>query len=371
MGCVGFGGIRRAGILPPMKRTAIIAVWLVSLGAAYLIGRLAERSEISAIGLPAAGERLLAEQVLRERALEGADVALTQEGLEVSSGVPGRSPDLVGQAEALVAEGRLYDAIEILQQYLRDEVHDAVALFLMSDLRQMTGDVELALPPLFAIMRFPPTPELAERARKRLLLLINAREQQLINSGDMAGLVAYFEYLVAAEPSYDGHRLKLVRWLLRSDEVDAAARLLREVGLVGVESHEIDALRHEIDLARSALPIERQGGAMYTRATVVGARRTREFRLLVDTGATMSGMDVSRLESLGAHKIANGVRVQTANGVVALPVYRIRELRIGALSITDMDVLGFSDLPRNADGLLGMDVLGGLSGDGVTPVGRP
>ena len=144
-----------------------------------------------------------------------------------------------------------------------------------------------------------------------------------------------------------------------------------ETGLVGVEQAEIDLLLGEIELARTALPVEREAGAMYTAATARGASQGREFRFLIDTGATMSGLAESRLQSLGASLIEQGIRVQTANGVVELPVYRLRELRVGALVLRDLAVLGFADLPRGADGILGMDVLSRLGGSLAGAVGRP
>jgi predicted aspartyl protease len=264
----------------------------------------------------------------------------------------------------------------VLASYLQDthaepsERHSR-ALFLLSDLRQMTGEVELALVPLFEILRYPPSQDTAERARRRLNLLINAREQQLINAEDLVGLVSYFEYLVSEDPGFDGHRLKLARWLLKSGELDAAARVARETGLVGVKPAEIEALISEIEVARTALPVERQAGAMYTSATARGASQGGEFRFLIDTGATMTGLAESRLRALGASLIEQGIRVQTANGVVELPVYRLEELRVGALVLTDLAVLGFTDLPRGADGILGMDVLSRLGGSLAGAVGRP
>ena len=356
-----------------MKRTAIIIVWLASVAAAYLAGQAglglsapdksfadAAPSSTHAMGLPDLSDAAGQASAARTR-LGKADAA---------------NADLIARAEALVSEGRPHEALAVLAAYLENshaetsERHSR-ALFLLSDLRQMTGEVELALAPLLEILRYPPSQATADRARQRLNLLINAREQQLINAGDLVGLVSYFEYLVSEEPGFDGHRLKLARWLLKSGEVEAATRMARETGLVGVEQAEIDALLGEIELATTALPVERERGAMYTAATAEGDRQRGEFRFLIDTGATMTGLAESRLQALGAGMIERGIRVQTANGVVELPVYRLRALRVGALVLEDMAVLGFADLPRGADGILGMDVLGQLGGSLAGAVGRP
>lgn len=337
-----------------MKRTAIIIAWLVSVLLAYQAGQAGFGRSANA---PSGGELTpLADQQGAAPVRQPAALAT------VNPAAAAVADDLLDGAGALVREGRPHEALTMLATYLEgapttaSENHSR-ALFLLSDLRQMTGEVELALAPLFEILRYPPSPATADRARARLNVLINAREQQLINADDLVGLVSYFEYLVSEEPGFDGHRLKLARWLLKSGEVEAAATVARETGLVGVKQAEIDALNKDIEVARTALPVEREAGAMYTAATVAGVRQRGEFRFLIDTGATMSGLAESRLQALGATLIEEGIRVQTANGVVELPVYRLRALKVGALEMEDLAVLGFADLPRGADGILGMDVL--------------
>lgn len=332
-----------------MKRTAILAAWLLSVVLAYQLGRT-----IDTAPAPVPPGRLPATE-----AYVAADEPETVQ-----------APSALALAQRLSDDGQLEAAMGILEEYLT-EAFDAEALFLLSELRQMTGDLDGALEPLIEVLRYPPSPDDADKARRRLETLVNAREQQLINAGDIAGLVAYFQRLVDAEPAYDGHRLSLVRWLARDGRLDEASRLLKEVGHVGVTSAQIAAVEREIGLARSALPVERSGGALYASARLRGARRATERRFLIDTGATMTGIEVGVLESIGATRVAAETPVHTANGVAVLPVYRIRALEIGPLVIEDMVVLGLTGLPGGAEGLLGMDVLDHLPAAPVPAVGRP
>jgi len=274
------------------------------------------------------------------------------------------------QARNLADGGRLYEAIDLIERYLLVELVDASALFLLSDLYQMTGQAEKSLDPLFAILLSPATPEVARRARQRVDLLVNAREQELINVGDVAGLVRYFQGLVGFEPGYDGHRLKLVRWLMRSGDLVDAAQLLKEVGNVGVTDDELTAIRLELQIAQTSLPVERIGGALYTSASVRGTRE-ESLRLLIDTGATMTGLSLTRLKEVGARRLDKVVQVHTANGMARMEVYQINELRLGSIVLEDMEVLAFQALPGNADGLLGMDVLDKLPKPVPKSVGRP
>jgi predicted aspartyl protease len=340
-----------------MKRTAILATWLMTIFAAYQAGRLASVDiPDPSTPIPPAGSGAVDPVEPPVRAPEGA-------GNGVGS--------VTERAAALAERGDLDSAIGLLETHLSSQSHDAEALFMLSDLRQMIGEPDRALDPLFDILRYPLTSADAEKARRRLNLLINAREQQLVNTGDIAGLIAYFQHLVDSEPGFDGHRLKLARWLARDGRLDEASRLLKEVGQVGVTDAEIAALTREVALARSTVPVERAHGALYAPALVRGTGNESERRFLIDTGATMTGLKIAILESIGAKRLEESTSVHTANGVTSMPVYRIEVLRLGPLVVEDLRVLGLQDLPRGADGLLGMDVLDRLSGQGIPAVGRP
>jgi predicted aspartyl protease len=340
-----------------MKRTAISAIWLGSVAVAYLAGKH--------------GESLIPVDPEQERA---PSIVLQEISVETSSGNPQgtiASSDRVARARQLAESGELERAVSVLEEYLLIDAHDPEALFLLSDLLQMTGRTDRALEPLLGIIRYPLVPADAENGRRRLNLLINAREQQLINAADSAGLVSFFERLAAAEPGYDGHRLKLSRWLLRSGEVDAAAEVLREVGYTGVTDAERTALERELELARNRLPVERVDGGLYMAASIRGTGRAAEYRLLIDTGATMTGLRISVLKALRATPLNETRRVHTANGLTTLPVYRISEMHLAGVAVNDLAVLGLSDLPPAVDGLLGLDVLDRLSGQAAGVVGMP
>ena len=340
-----------------MKRTAISAIWLGSVAVAYLAGKHGE-SLIPVDLEPERDPSIILQEIPAEP---------SSENLESTVQVSAR----VARARQLAESGKLDRAVSVLEEYLLIEAHDPEALFLLSDLLQMTGRTDRALDPLLEIIRYPLVPADAESARRRLNLLINAREQQLVNTGDSAGLVSFFERLVAAEPGYDGHRLKLSRWLLRSGDVDAAAEVLLEVGYTGVTDAEHTALEREIELARNRLPVERVDGGLYMAASIRGTGRAAEYRLLIDTGATMTGLRISVLKALRATSLNQTRRVHTANGTTTLPVYKISEMQLGGETVDDLTVLGLSDLPPAVDGLLGLDVLDRLSGRAPGVVGIP
>ena len=63
-------------------------------------------------------------------------------------------------------------------------------------------------------------------------------------------------------------------------------------------------------------------GRTFVTATVTGARTTREYSFLVDTGATFVGLPIEEIQALGLTPIPDGkVEVLTGTGVVELDSY--------------------------------------------------
>jgi predicted aspartyl protease len=263
---------------------------------------------------------------------------------------------LVATARSLGAAGRTAEGIALLEAYL-DRVASTPALFALSDLLLMQGRMEAALEPLFAVLDYPDSATVAAEARHRLSLIVNVREQQLVNVDDLPGLVDLYRGLVEREPGYDGHRLKLAAWLLRSGQVEEARAVFRQVGYVGVTDAEREALAREFELVSAPLPFERSGDGYFADAAAGGRRGERSIRLLVDTGASMTGISAALLERLGAERMVREAQVHTAGGVTRMPTYRLNSLKVGEVDLGEMVVLGLPKTPGDADGLLGMDVL--------------
>ena len=243
----------------------------------------------------------------------------------------------------------------LLEAYLARNPHDPDAYLLASDLEQMQGRSEAALTPLFDLLAFADDPAVVRRARDKLALLVNAREAHLANTGDIAGLIRMFRRLVENDPGFDGHRLRLARWQLRAGRVDEAERTLSETGTAGVDPEAREDLAAEISLARVGLPLQREDGALHVSARMAG----RPLTMLVDTGATTTAISRDRAAALNATPTGKRVQVRTANGTVTSEVHRVADVEIGPLHLESLAVLVLDGpLPRDADGLLGMDVLG-------------
>jgi clan AA aspartic protease (TIGR02281 family) len=340
-----------------LPRWLIAVAWLGSVLAAFALGlRWAPAEPVRPAAPAPAGPAAGAASVAAGSEFRELSKARAWPELAALAAREHRLAELVELARRLAEDGEVRTAIALLDSILALEGR-ADALFALSDLLTMDGRLLDGLEPLFRILEYPESPATAERARARLELLVTAREQQLANIDDVAGLVRFFDVLARREPSYDGHRLKLALWLLRSGQLEESADVLEQVGYVGVTEAEREAVAQELELASAPLPFERAGAGLYADVLAAGRRGPGELRLLVDTGATTTALTAAALERLGAERLDRSVRVATAGGAATMAVYRLAALRVGALEVRDLEVLALPSGPRDADGLLGMDVL--------------
>jgi clan AA aspartic protease (TIGR02281 family) len=156
--------------------------------------------------------------------------------------------------------------------------------------------------------------------------------------------------------------------LLRAGRAEQAERVLAETGTVGVDPETREDLAAQIQLARTGLPFQRRDGALHVNARLAG----RPLELLVDTGATVTAISRAGVAALGARPTGQWVQVQTAGGVIESEVHRVTDLEIGALHLDSLTVLVLDGpLPRDVDGLLGMDVLSRFAGEPAIGVPAP
>lgn len=106
-----------------------------------------------------------------------------------------------------------------------------------------------------------------------------------------------------------------------------------------------------------------QSNSIVVNATLAGPRGAGDFRLLLDTGASMTVLNRSVLRLLGVEQLPRKTTLQltTANTVVNAPTYLLESLTAFGIQKPEFEIAAL-ELPANAniDGLLGTDFLDDL-----------
>lgn len=268
--------------------------------------------------------------------------------------------ELAGWVEA----DRLDPALQAAEAYRAHYLHDAALLGLLADIYHRLGRTEEAFGPLFEILQYPPSPEVARDARARIDALEGDHASALAQRREFHPLVAFYARLLELDPANDRYRLAEAEWLAALEEYDRAEGVLREVG--DEYADQAVALAARLQFARAGIPVERHGDRLIVEARI----SNHPVRLLVDTGATMSSLSPSLLRRLGARRERSTATVVTASGVISAPVYTVDEVVVGEQRFVDHPLLGLELPSGGVDGLLGMDVLGSTGLPRVAPADR-
>jgi tetratricopeptide (TPR) repeat protein len=331
-----------------IRATTIGLVWLLTLCLAYYAGtrkttleRPTEEAASAKLAVGAEGNKSPSKQLV---------------STDETPAVQQASPDYQ-RLSHLLQSNSFFDAIELLNTMIATEPSNIQLRFQLAELLDSTGQTRAAIAELLAIRSLSLSgSELAE-ARRSIDRIVEITNQGFKTLGNTAQAKAFFEDLIVLEPSYDRHRWHLIQWLIREDALDAAQRLFNETGLVGVTQAERDLIDQQLTKFGTTLQMRREAGAIFADILATTSHNVTKLNMLLDTGATKTAISLSKLRTLGARRTRDIVNVQTANGMVTLPIYEIDQLDAGALTLKNFSVVALTDGPLHADGLLGLDVL--------------
>ena len=256
-----------------------------------------------------------------------------------------------------------YDAVamrRVLRAYLSVMADDTAALFLLSDLQQISGMREAALDTLFDILTIMPEADLAQQARRQADQIIFVIDNELKLRGALSEREAFWRHVSMRVPGSDRYRHEWAKALAGLQRWDAAKRVLAETGTSDIEQASIDELAVLIDNAEQGLQFQRDGDRLLSAVTTpTGVSLT----LLVDTGANVTSLSKSALRLVAAQRLDEQARIRTANGVVETGVFRVTQLQVQGREFNNLRVIELPTELPGLDGLLGLDILNQLSID--------
>ncbi len=191
--------------------------------------------------------------------------------------------------------------------------------------------------------------------------ITNDYARDLMEANNFAAVDELYERITLAMPEEAGYYLKLGLLRIRLGNYDAALVPLSQIenhAQLGEEARELIA-QTEVDErlgSLEVLPLLKNGAQFIVEALVDGQF---PIKLLVDTGAAMTIIDESALQSMGYDLSGRQQGLfSTANGVVEAPVVSINALSLGSASIGPIAVGGLPlSMHSEIGGLLGMNFL--------------
>ena len=153
---------------------------------------------------------------------------------------------------------------------------------------------------------------------------------------------------------------------MQSGDLTAAERILAQTGTHGITSIELNELKDKLEQRSGTLAVQRRGGALLADIQAGTVHGESPLTMVVDTGATLTAISLTKLRELGATRTSFTVEAQTAHGRVTLPIYQLQSLVVGPLTLTDVKVAALTETLSTADGLLGLDIIDQLPNPIVT-----
>lgn len=251
----------------------------------------------------------------------------------------------------------------LLSQYLQLEFRDVDALLLQAKLLKAQQQNKDAIAMLYQLRAYEHR-QAALDANSRLIdQWVNETVASLEQKGDTQAKAQFWQFLIEQEPQRLDYVLALATHYVKQGDKEGARYYLSMLAADSrFESRRQELLQQLAVQVQSgpkdyAVPLQRKGNHYLVR---VWLDDSLEATLLIDTGATMTVFrpEVLAQAGYGSNQVLSLRQFNTANGVAEGQVFQLTNFALGQYHLEELAVVGLDLADLQADGLLGMDVLG-------------
>lgn len=264
--------------------------------------------------------------------------------------------------------GAPHKAIWLLQSYLEAVPQDADAYVLLARLLRRDGRTDAALDTLVGAVhtiRDNRQKPLLREFDRMLRAYVNQHRENEADPVNEALLERFVQELPHHEPLY----LELARRYIQIGDLAVATTWLQEVDPNGKLALQRERLRayierqlEQVTVFGSRVALQKLGRHYAVDVTMINGYDEVDFRLMIDTGASLTLLTPEAAERL--HIVINDIerrqRLSTPGGLVEAPLYQIEALAVGQEIVWDLPIaiVPFESAEGLIDGLIGMDFLG-------------
>jgi clan AA aspartic protease (TIGR02281 family) len=275
-------------------------------------------------------------------------------------------------AQQLIAQRQIGLAEQLLQRFLIASYRDVEARILLAKVYLVEENFHAAIDQFYEAKGYAYRPAMLQRISSQIQSMVAELAPALKRNNDKNALLALYQQLTQLEPEYAPWFMGLADAQLALENKEAARRslllvaqdpdvgaqaqaMLSELSISLVNPHETEPQDYAAEV--EGIPLHRSGSHFIVDAST---DRSRNVRLLIDTGASLTILIPDVLEQHGIRYQDTGrTRVfNTANGPVRAPIYKLDSLKVGDWQVNQVEI-GVLDLSGSShiDGLLGMNFL--------------
>lgn len=267
--------------------------------------------------------------------------------------------------------GKTNQAIEILELFTVSFNNSLDAWTFLSDIHTANKDWLPAIDALLKATALEYRPEQLERLMNNLTTAASHVRYELESQNNELAINDLYRRLYEYHPDSTRYQLELALSYLRLPDLITGRALLEplqydveygEIARTTIASLDEQLISKEtentpasaINRNEIVVPLLRSGNSFFVNAVI----NNRQVRLLLDTGASITALSESTISSLKLKSSGRSIRLSTANGVRQSELFRADRVRLGSLSISNLQVAAI-EFDRNSriDGLLGTDLL--------------
>ena len=273
------------------------------------------------------------------------------------------APSTYGCREQLARLTRNADPaskIRTLEAWLANHPDDLLTGLDLVDILVKDRQYFRAIAQLESLNRYQVDNEDTQQIAQYVKGLIRLTTPLFQTNGRTEALASLYSLLVETEPQIPKWRYELARVLVQMEKTDAALDLLSYI-LYDAEfgpraSNMYQKIKRELALNGSTrIPVIKHGSQFLVEAVINGVTPAV---LLVDTGASITSIERGVLAKAGVSFIGKSKELlQTVNGTVESTLVQLSSLRVGGISLSNVETASIGSLGGQFDGLLGMDIL--------------
>jgi len=198
-------------------------------------------------------------------------------------------------------------------------------------------------------------------------------------NGDLLSVKALYQRLSDLHPNFQRFNYELAIANVNLGELERARQLLRsltydpELGDVATQVLERISLSTEPPVnddnvasqpqnknqreSDIVVPLVSAGSSYIVDSNI----ERQSVRLLLDTGASITSLSSQLIERLNLEPTGQSIRLSTANGLTSARIFRVKQLRLGSITLRNMLIAEINlNNSRSFQGLLGTDALNQL-----------